>query len=209
MSYQYGVIRKPVSIDDVSSAIGNSSKDLGTLNSVTNDRIFNAFYKPFNAPILGEATIAQRRQYNWGWKNLGAGYTSLYNTLVAKWNGATWQHDIPQGGINTSPYRLLDWDGYDSASEYPFKITLNKSSISTSEGINFTISNIDELQYLHEWGWMGNTTKTKMGFGVYVGKSAPSANGFYACLLASPKRLTFEDLLGNEKFSISKRFTQG
>lgn len=203
-----GILGKPLKRAEIASCIGSSSTNVGVLNRTTNSTIIKSFYKSINAPINvgsasdGDMTLAQRREYNWGWGDLGAGKTKIMDTLRAKWNGTTWRHDTPTGGISSSPYRVLDWAGYDKNSPIPFAVTLRAISVTEANGISFNVADIEELEYIHQWGWM-STTKRKVGFGVYIGSSAPSTNGFYICLLAGYNAgLTFEDLLGNQKFSV-------
>lgn len=209
MTLNNGILGKPLKRAEIANCIGSTATKIKELNRTTNSTIIKSFYKPFSTSIKigdakdGDFTISQRRVYNWGWGNLDAGGTKIMDTLRAKWNGETWSHNIPTGGINTSPYRVLDWAGYNHNSDIPFKVVLRSTAIAEGSGINFSIANLDELNNIDQWGWMGNTTKAKIGFGVYIGSSAPSLNGFDICLLAGYNAgLTFEDLLGNEKISI-------
>lgn len=110
-----GTITAPVSIADVSAAIGHNSYDLGTLCKSPNIKMWSK-YKPVKWANL----IAVHSNSKW-WKaedgKCGIDFTnakaSNYSDIIAKFtsdglNG--WKYNPPTGG--TYPYRLLDFENY-------------------------------------------------------------------------------------------------
>ena len=128
MAYSNGVISGAVGMGDISQALGLSSLDLGTLASYAYQNKW-AKYKPFVYPAWGFASsaaeLAARRSKNCGlvMKDYGNNVT-LYAAMVAAGDGAAgWLHDTPQGG-SSSPFRMLDFLGYDNSMAAPFQFSI-------------------------------------------------------------------------------------
>lgn len=166
----------------------------------------NSFYKPLNSPInfgngaYGGLSDAERRKYNWGWKMLGgvAGQSTIYEALNAKWDNAVWEKDLPTGTISVSPYRLQDFNGYDHAADTPFKMALSVTELASGATLRFAMNDMAELNYIHIWGYVNTSALNNVGLAVYIGKSKPSASGFYIYMLAGKNAIhTMQEVIAD------------
>lgn len=167
---------------DIEATIGYVSGDLGALCTSGNINS-NSFNKPFSAPLNSGAgsqhqlTSAQRRQYNFGWSNLRGGQTYLYAMLNAKTTSATWTYSRPTGNIGVSPYRALDFDGYNHNAQTPFKVSLSTNSVTTAGSVKITFDEWAEMHdYLYSWAIFNKANNLNMGIGCAVSSSAGSPN---------------------------------
>lgn len=102
MGVSNGKITAPVSIGDVSTALGVGNYDLGYLCKNTHGKInMWSKKKPVIYATLGELTGAQLRAASFG----------LSYTIDTAWN-VVWAYNPPTGG-DTAPFRLLDFEDYD------------------------------------------------------------------------------------------------
>lgn len=102
MGTSNGKITAPVSIADVSTALGVGNYDLGYLCKNTHGKInMWSKKKPVKYATLGELTGAQLRAVSFG----------LTYTIDTAWN-AIWSYNPPTGG-EAEPFRLLDFENYD------------------------------------------------------------------------------------------------
>lgn len=117
------IIRRPVSFADVNTVLGTSHTDLGLLCKDSHINMW-AKYKPVKHSATGLLTDAQRKNVNYGIKNIpvwtgnGAvnkmgnfwfGYdTSSTNYPVCGLLTDYWTYERPTGGAS-SPYRLADF----------------------------------------------------------------------------------------------------
>ena len=169
-----------MSLDDIGITLGLTSRDLGILclggdkaspgSGAVNQK---SFRKPMDMAVLHELTDAQRRAGNWGWTNLqGNAGAALYQVLNAKGAGQKWLWNYPKGGWSTSPYRPLDFDGYDHNSDEPFRPYLDQQSYSVRNAARMGFSDFAEFQmHLHEWGGVNGDIRY-MGIGVAFAPSA-------------------------------------
>ena len=185
MPISSGKIVAPVSIDDVRTALGVSSYDLGYLCKNTHGKTnMWAKYKP----VIYPSENINLTNSNW-WKssngNCGidasGAQAGTYKDIVSKMtsdgsNG--YKYSPPQGGSN-APFRLLDFEGYmpeamapihsftvpkqvDNLSGSTFDATVAYNT-SSSTGENLSLSDIGGLV------WQGVTyTLGDMYFGVYM-----------------------------------------
>lgn len=147
MGYSGNRVSKPVSMGDISSAVGYSSLDLGTL--ITSGIIkWWSKAKPFQYSAIAfneddgvttKTRVAARKEANQGF-NLGTMYSSAAAALNAAIalgeNVFAWSYQRP-----TSYFRMLDFDGYDSSkNDYdncPFKYRPEYSSVYDNETLPF------------------------------------------------------------------------
>lgn len=124
MSVSNGKITAPVSIDDVKSALGESSNDVATLCKSDNINKWSK-NKPIKHNCLFKPTEAQKKEANYGISNIPY-YRLLGKMTQDVINGSMenatnistldtriepWHYQQPIGGY-ASPYRLGDFDGY-------------------------------------------------------------------------------------------------
>lgn len=130
MSYNNGIITKPVSISDVARALGSGSRDLGTLCRSQAIKIW-AKFKPVKLNAFRELTrVGNVDENDFLRTNYGITVTTYSpsdlddaaarNAIIdASLAGtAGWGYERPTGG--NYPYRLLDFDGYNSNAICPF-----------------------------------------------------------------------------------------
>ena len=181
----------PSTLANIASVLGISTTNAGDLFN-TNYYNGNSFYKPcnssknFGSGPVGSLSDSERRTVNWGWGNLGgvSGQSTIYQAIVAKWDGGTWDKDYPKGTIGVSSYRVADYIGYDHNADTPFKMALNTANISSGNALRFSMENLSELSNIHSWGYMNSGALNNVGLAVYIGSSKPSANGFYVYMIA-------------------------
>lgn len=185
MPISSGKIIAPVSIDDVRTALGVSSYDLGYLCKNTHGK--TNMWAKFK-PVIYPSENINLTNSNW-WKssngNCGidtsaakaTNYTDIPNKMTADGvNGYKYQ---PPTGGNNAPFRLLDFEGYmpevmppirsftipkivDNLSGSTFTATV-AYNISSSTGESLSLSDIGGLV------WQGTTyTLGDMYFGVYM-----------------------------------------
>lgn len=133
-----GIVVMPVGMGDISSAIGVSSLDLGTL--CTSDLInMWAKYKPFKYasqgfPVTPSASTPALRQPQRETalvaSNYGLTWDSTPQQNIPSVLGKVWTYQKPTGG--NYPYRQLDFDGYYHLASPPISpigdITVNQST---------------------------------------------------------------------------------
>lgn len=117
-----------VGMGDISTALGYSSLDIGTLARYSGQNKW-AKHKSFLYPAWSFASSSAeqtaRASKNCGlvMKDYGNNWT-LYAAMVANGaGGAAWLHDWPTGG-SSAPYRMLDYLGYNTAAAAPFQFGL-------------------------------------------------------------------------------------
>lgn len=143
MGYSNNIVSKPISMGDISSAVGYSSLDLGTL--ITRGIIkWWSKAKPFQYSAIAfneddgvttKTRVAARKEANQGF-NLGTMYQSAsacLNAAIALGNNVfAWSYQRP-----TSYFRMLDFDGYDSSkNDYdncPFKYRPDSNKLYTGD----------------------------------------------------------------------------
>ena len=117
MSYDNGMISKPVSIRDVQRCLGSSSGDLGTL--CVRDNINKwAWFKPIRTSNIGLLNESMRQSARYGLyfrentdaENLLKGTVTINETNFNKAASSNyeWSYIRPTGG-SSSPYRLTDF----------------------------------------------------------------------------------------------------
>ena len=124
MSVNNGKITPPISINDIKSALGESSNDLATLCKSANINKWSK-NKPIKHNCLFKPTEAQKKEANYGISNIPY-YRLLGKMTQDVINGSMenatnistldtriepWHYQQPIGGY-ASPYRLGDFDGY-------------------------------------------------------------------------------------------------
>lgn len=136
MSYSNGIISAPVSIDDVKSALGESSNDLATLCKSSNINKW-AKYKPISIGKPFNITEKDRANCRYGLDfttnslltdmfRRGSSFSiNTYSLTDISNNTSEWIYSRPRGGSG-SPYRLGDFvnnetytDGYRSKTQPP------------------------------------------------------------------------------------------
>lgn len=125
MSNENGKISPPVEIEDVRTVLGVSSYDLGTLcGNIHGQTNPWARYKPvrYSKLIPAETDLWWRAEYG----DCGiepkdlTGYQEVLYFCNGDMNG--WVYKAPLGGYatpNPSPYRLLDFEGYNHNAKFP------------------------------------------------------------------------------------------
>lgn len=181
------IIRRPVSFADVNKVLGASHTDLGLLCKDSHINMW-AKYKPVKHSATGLLTDAQRKNVNYGIKNIpvwtgnGAvnkmgnfwfGYnTSSTNYPVCGLLTDYWTYERPTGGAS-SPYRLADFVK-DSGNTYGYKhnvvapigaCTLSSIKISATGSITIPFSGNGSGQTDGYTVPLGDLT----GDGVYTG----------------------------------------
>ena len=131
MSYANGVIKAPVTMADIASALGLSSADLGTLAAHQNNNPF-ALYHPIKHPNNDYVTLAQRIEkfHSLTPKDLASLRSS--STFATVPTPEAWDYVHPTGTLGTSPFRMFDYlhietdlsqissgNGYDNTSQSP------------------------------------------------------------------------------------------
>lgn len=135
MSISNGIIVAPVSIDDVRSALGEASTDLGTLCKSSKINMF-AKYKPIRHTAIGELTID--------------GYTR--HGLVYNLGTKTITYNKPTGG-DASPYRLTDFIGYNHREKSPSIDDMGLATVVDMAVSTFAVSVEPYLNNaLYDWG---------------------------------------------------------
>lgn len=128
MAHSNGKITAPVGIDaDIAPVLGVGNYDLGYLCRNTHGKINKwAKYKPVRQPWMDE------RAGYWKAADGGCGITLPVYTapgtlssgfLKDLFAGVTWPYDPPTGG-DASPFRALDFNGYNHNSIMPFGATM-------------------------------------------------------------------------------------
>jgi len=126
-----GLIIAPVSIRDIKAAVGYNPLRLGEL--IRNGDINRwAKCKPFIYPAWAfasdSARLTARRSRNCGlvMRDYGSLW-SVYSSMIRAGAGAGgWKWDYPGGG-SSSPYRMLDFDGYDKGAGAPLQVGIYPS----------------------------------------------------------------------------------
>ena len=187
MSYSNGKITAPVTVTDVQTALSSASKDVGALCSSTSVNVW-AKYKPV---VL--AGFVPLRTSDW-WKGtsgkcgmLITTYTSLTSLFSALAGGTyEWGRESLTGG-SVSPYRLLDFDGYNHNAVNPVggigatSYTISSGRITISYDIeavgsdNLTLSDID----------IDGTSLDEFYLGIYAYGGTGSTASFY-CTASQP-----------------------
>lgn len=175
MSLSYGLITAPVSIDDVASALGHGSYDLGTL--CQSDKINKwSRRKPIQVNQVTELTEAQ-------WKSNNYGYTiPTYYSRNETWNafksGEGWGYNKP-----TSFFRLTDFEEYNAYSKSPFEVTLEETTVSIGSSVRFNMDGIDDIR---TWGYFAGFSGTNLQLGIMC-----SNGGYFQITGVTP---TFDDV---------------
>lgn len=153
MTLVNGKISKPVSLQDIATCIGSGSLDLGTLCISPNIQKW-AKNKPVDRNIKEELSDAARRKdprdtkptIFWGLEVGAVDWSDIHS--------ATWNYvDRPLGDINVSPYRILDFAGYDHYA----KPTLTGVSDQLANGVAY-YNAASPFTALLEWNDSNNTT---------------------------------------------------
>lgn len=110
MGHRNGVITKPVTTLDICEELGVSNRKVGYLCSNEHGQINQwAKYKP--------VPLAAWHHPNENWYKGDDGNCGLKmvqtSNLVKSWQDGSWDY-VPPTGAPDSPYRMLDFDGYDS-----------------------------------------------------------------------------------------------
>lgn len=137
MAYSNYRITAPVSFADVNNALGTRHTDLGNL--CTDSHILEwARNKPFICTKVGLITDADRRAAQFGLAKPILSSGSLFNKLASQCMFKTmsntgnlkgyWEYRKPSGGAS-SPYRLHDFEGYNSMSTFPVGISIRGSGL--------------------------------------------------------------------------------
>ena len=110
----------PVDTGDVATALGESSLDIGTLCTSLKIQKWSR-NKPERHPTLGILTEDQRKQNFFGFDISEIFNTDAESTLEAAIeNRGEYPYLEPIGG-ESSPFRILDFDGYNHSAERPYK----------------------------------------------------------------------------------------
>lgn len=145
-----GIIKAPVTINDVKEALGETSNDLATLCKSGNINILSK-YKPVRLAKVAVDDTLNSDKSTWtakgdrGWwlgdKNLeyGAYSLSAYDTIYQIVSNGAWKYNGPVGGLS-SPYRLTDFAGYnidDADSEFfPLQVYIPERNMYTSSSFS-------------------------------------------------------------------------
>lgn len=189
MSYSNGKISEtgPVSVTDVQAVLSSSSKDVGTLCASSAVNVW-AKYKP-----VALAEIVPLRSSAW-WKGTSGKcgmdittYTSL-NALFSALSGGSWAWGREQvAGGTASPFRLLDFQGYNHLAENPVgeiggtSYTISSGRITIQYDMeavgadNITLSDIE----------IGGDSLDEYYLGIYAYGGTGSVSSFY-CTAAQP-----------------------
>lgn len=159
------IMTTPISIGDISQAVGLTSGDLGTLIV---DGLINkwAKWKPFRSSSPGfpfDRTLstpelrspdraAAALNANYGMSIPVTGYSTI-NQMIANLSAAEWTYLKPRGGNNNEPFRALDFDGYESGATPPITPLQSTTNINSSEstvnaGLGFTRNIASQTGYL-------------------------------------------------------------
>ena len=175
MSLSYGLITAPVSIDDVASALGHGSYDLGTL--CQSDKINKwSRRKPIQVNQVTELTEAQWKSNNYGY--IIPTYYSRNETWNAFVSGTGWDYTKP-----TSYFRLTDFEEYNQFATSPFDVTLEESSVSIGSHVRF---NMGDLEDIRSWGYFSGFSGTSIHLGIMC-----SNGGYFQITGITP---TFDDV---------------
>lgn len=155
-------VKKGVSLDDIGSAIGSGSRDLGTLCTHENINKW-ATYKPVKHNSKGVLTETERKSVNYGFtitgQSMSSGTTTALDGFMALYDGIdnSWVYNRPTGGtnnVNGYPYRQLDFVsetdgiGYNHSAKSPansFSVNDSAKSGSTQNiRISFKLNVPDE-----------------------------------------------------------------
>lgn len=133
MSYNSttGVISAPVSIRDVQLALGNSSGDLKTLCTAPSVNPWS-WKKPLNYNVLFASDAVLKMQSGYKSSQYATGFGAI-QVLT---------YDPPVGGI-TSPYRLLDFNGYNHIAPAYSANMKSMSYVGAPAGTNIYIGTAD------------------------------------------------------------------
>lgn len=123
MSHSNGKITKPVTIADIRLTLGTSSNNVGYLCS--NKHGLTNMWAKYKPVVWAKWFIDRDTLATW-WKgqaeNCGIIPCSVshYSQIIAKMDGDMngWVYDAPKGGEN-SPFRMLDFDGYNHNARCP------------------------------------------------------------------------------------------
>ena len=203
MSYNSstGIISAPVSIDDVKSALGESSNDVATLCTSSNINMW-AKYKPTSYPAPFPEDWYKAGDGNYGMNIPNDARVTNTNALVAKYslehNGYGGMYKRPTGG-STSPYRLGDFRGYRHDANPEIKSIMGINVFVTGTGdYNFTVEynaiteTGDQISYSQfkdfKDCYFGYVIYTSGGnFYTIVTAAKPVSENNYTCRLASNK----------------------
>lgn len=153
MAHSDGKITAPVTVSDVKLTLGTSSNNVGYLCS--NKHGLTNMWAKYKPVVWAKWSIDRDVLTTW-WKgqaeNCGIIPCSVshYSNIIEKMDGDMngWVYDAPKGGEN-SPFRLLDFDGYNHEARCPVGGFTTQGSIdpgSTAIGqVEEMISQDDEL----------------------------------------------------------------
>lgn len=153
MTLRSGILSQPISRAEIASCLGVSLTQIGALCTSSSINKWSAC-KPVGRAVNGELSDGARKMdprgtkpnMFWGLQGGSVSWASIHN--------ATWAYaDKPTGGIGTSPYRVLDFDGYDHYAEP----TMTGSSSQMDDGECY-YNNSYPLECYLEWNDSGNTT---------------------------------------------------
>ena len=103
-------VTAPIRVGDVADALGESSLSIGDLCSSSAINMW-AKYKPVQYANWGILTEAERKSANFGIVVSGYDPSASLDSNMSKMHQVSFSYAKPYGGAS-SPYRLLDFDGY-------------------------------------------------------------------------------------------------
>lgn len=139
-----------ISWDNIGSVLVTASRDEGTLCSHPDINKW-AKFRPVDLPVKfglgpnGVLTEDQRRMVTWGWDTVST-ETPAYlvdhyvgDQTSERMNG--WRAQFPKGGIEVSPYRANDFDGYSHKAMPPIvKCSVGTSAMTNVVGSGITLA---------------------------------------------------------------------
>ena len=125
-----GGVTYGITLDDLRQTFGVSGNSMGAILQVANVNPW-AKYKPIKNATLGRLTAAIRKSEDQGFVNIHFQTpTACFERAKTVVGGsvANWEYQPPIGGINVSPFRLMDFandsnpsdNGYNRAARNPF-----------------------------------------------------------------------------------------
>lgn len=170
------VYKKPITLSDIKKITGIGAKQLGYMitNGAKNGSInINSLHKPVRVNSFAPLTEEQRKAVNYGFGIIT--YNSYSQMVQGYKNGEAWSYEAPRGmyiessiSIPPEPFRMQDFDGYDSEATSPFEIrTESEPRIGDNLRLIFPTAPID----LVSWGMWSNFQGdglSALQLGIYV-----------------------------------------
>lgn len=159
-------ITAPVSVVATASFLGlpaeRKSYDIGYLCGNTHGRIkVWSASKPMRHPSLLPLTAEQKREVNHGM--LPPAFVAAGMPTDASWRAQVWRYGAPRGSFYNEPYRLSDFDGYETDAKAPAETpgTLTIGPLDTGGTVRFVFGSALSIVgttnlSLHDFAYLDN-----------------------------------------------------